>query len=122
MRATFVETTGFTKWVTAHLPNGHYWELQELLLENPDAGVVIPGCGGLRKIRVSDPDRQVGKRGGFRVSYLYIPTIRTFYMIAGYGKGVRDDLTPEQSRQLRRLAEELVRAVRSRSRNRDDQE
>lgn len=73
MRATFVETTGFTKWVTAHLPNGHYWELQELLLENPDAGVVIPGCGGLRKIRVSDPDRQAGKRGGFRVIYLYIP-------------------------------------------------
>ena len=43
-------------------------------------------------------------------------------MIAGYGKGVRDDLTPVQSGQLWRLAEELVRAARFRSRNRDDQE
>lgn len=77
MRATFVETTAFTKWVTAHLPNGHYWSLQELLLADPDAGVVIPGSGGLRKIRVTDPDRQKGKRGGLRLIYLYIPTVRT---------------------------------------------
>lgn len=66
----FVETSGFTKYVTAYLSDEEVNALQLVLLENPEAGDVIKGSGGIRKIRHGGKGK--GKRGGYRVIY-YIP-------------------------------------------------
>ncbi|HUG90282.1 MAG TPA: type II toxin-antitoxin system RelE/ParE family toxin [Planctomycetaceae bacterium] len=112
MRAVFVETIEFTEWISEFLPDETYAELQRQLMDDPQRGNVIPGGGGLRKIRVSDPRRRRGKRGGARVIYLYVPEASWFFMLDVYGKGEQDDLTAVQKRSLQKLAEELKRQAR----------
>ena len=109
MKATFVETTGFTTAVTRLLTDQDYAELQNRLMENPVAGGAMPGCGGLRKIRTADPGRRKGRRGGARLIYLYIPIAKRFYMLDIYDKNERDDLSANEKKQRRRLAEKLKR-------------
>ena len=117
MKATFVETTGFTDAVTGHLSDDRYADLQYRLMENPDAGDVMPGCGGLRKIRVGDPKRRKGKRGGARVIYLHLPAAARFYMIDVYGKDDKDDLSPTEKK---RSAGWRLGSRKQRSRPTDD--
>ena len=52
--------------------------LQRELMNDPESGAVMPGCGGLRKIRIADPGRGKGKRGGARVIYLHVPEASVF--------------------------------------------
>ncbi len=109
MKAMFVETTGFTEAITDLLPDHVYARLQQLLMENPDSGLVMPGCGGLRKIRTADPRRGKGKRGGARVIHLHVPAANQFYLLDVYGKDEKDDLSAAAKKQLRQLAEQLKR-------------
>src|SRR5438132_8279474 len=114
MKAAFVETTGFTKAISELLPDEAYAELQRQLMENPDSGDAVPGCGGLAKIRTADPKRRKGKRSGARVIYLHVPAARRFYMLDVYGKDEKHDLSPVEKKQLRQLADRLkVEATRA---------
>jgi len=114
---TFVETTEFSKWQPRFLPGDAYAGLQRDLIANPQKGDVMPGCGGLRKIRIADPKRQKGKRGGARVIYLHIPEVDQFLMVDIYGKGEKEDLTPVEKKGLRELAREYKRLVVEAARN-----
>jgi hypothetical protein len=71
----------------------------------------MPGCGGLRKVRIADPRRQKGKRGGARVIYLHIPEANQFLMLDIYGKNEKDDLTSTEKKDLRDLAREYKRLI-----------
>lgn len=113
MQASFIETSEFTEWVAEYLPDGVYSSIQQQLLQNPHFGPVMPGCGGLRKLRVADPRRGKGKRGGVRLIYLYIPEARWFYLLDIYGKDEKDDLTADEKHQLKLLANELQREARA---------
>jgi hypothetical protein len=112
MRAIFIESIEFTAWVSSSLPDETYAALQLHLMENPEAGDVMSGCGGLRKIRVSDPCRGKGKRGGARVIYLYVPEVKQFYMLDAYGKDEKDDLNANEKKQLAKLANALKAAAK----------
>jgi hypothetical protein len=101
---TFVETTVFTKRVIALGLEEPLRNLQEGLLTNPEAGDLEPGTGGLRKIRMPDPGRGKGKRGGARVHYLWLKHRGRIYFIFVYGKNESARLTAEQKRQLRAIA------------------
>jgi mRNA-degrading endonuclease RelE of RelBE toxin-antitoxin system len=57
----------FTRLVQEYLNDDEYRELQKALMDNPETGKVIPGSGGVRKLRWRAPGR--GKRGGYRVIY-----------------------------------------------------
>lgn len=107
MKATFIETTKFTRDISDFLPDDAYAKFQQRLLVNPDAGDVMPGCGGLRKVRTADPRRGKGKRGGARVIYLHVPTAKRFYLLDIYGKDEKDDLSADEKKQLRQMAEQL---------------
>lgn len=107
MKAVFVESSEFTEWVTTHLPDDEYPKLQQELMDQPDKGEVMPGCGGLRKIRTSDPKRGKGKRSGARVIYLYVPEAKWFFMLDVYGKDEKDDLSATEKRILSKLTKEL---------------
>ena len=108
---TFVETTDFSKWQPGFLPGDAYTELQKELIANPQKGDVMPGCGGLRKLRIADPKRQKGKRGGARVIYLHIPEASQFLMLDIYGKSEKEDLTPAEKKDLRELARDYKRLI-----------
>lgn len=99
----FVETPQFTARVLKLIPDEAYRELQRQLAERPDLGIVIPGTGGIRKIRWSGSGR--GKRGGVRVLYYWnLPGARIL-MLFVFAKNERDDLTPKQRAALRQVVE-----------------
>jgi mRNA-degrading endonuclease RelE of RelBE toxin-antitoxin system len=98
-----VETSNFTRRVTELLPDDEYRELQATLVDRPDAGPVIPGGGGLRKIRWSASGH--GKRGGARIIYYWATAQERILMLFIYVKNESDDLTPDQIKTLRQVVE-----------------
>ena len=109
MKKLFLESKEFTRWLHEHLDDVSFAAFQFHLMSNPDLGAVIPGCGGLRKVRLAEAKRRRGKRGGSRVIYLHIPEANWIFLLAGYSKGEKDDLSVAQKRTLRRLAAVLKR-------------
>ena len=75
------------------------------LIEHPDAGDVIPGAGGARKLRWAAKGK--GKRGGARIIYVYVVLAARIYMLRCYSKNVRTDLTADEKKQVRQLAAHL---------------
>jgi hypothetical protein len=101
----FVETSIFTKEIQNLIPDDVYRMLQTALMLRPDAGRLIRGSGGLRKIRWSLPGK--GKRGALRVIYYWSPP-ETIFMLFPYRKAEQEDLTPEQLKLLRKMVKELL--------------
>jgi len=99
-----IETSVFTKQIRAELDDDSYRLLQVELARNPEAGALIRGTGGLRKIRWAARGR--GKSGGIRVIYYWHRPKDSLLMLLAYGKNVQDDLTPAQRRVLRDLVKE----------------
>jgi mRNA-degrading endonuclease RelE of RelBE toxin-antitoxin system len=98
-----VETKAFTARIGDLLTADEYSLLQLSLVQRPTAGSIIPGSGGLRKVRWSATGR--GKRGGARVIYFWHGTSATILMLLVYSKNERDDLTFAQRQALRRIVE-----------------
>lgn len=102
----FVETRVFTAVIGKYLSHDRYRLLQLALALRPDAGKLIPGGGGLRKLRWGTSAR--GKRGGIRVIYYAVLSEGVCYLLYVYAKNRRENLTARQLRQLRQLiAKEL---------------
>jgi hypothetical protein len=70
---------------------------------NPEAGDVIEGTGGLRKLRQADIRRCKGKRGGLRVIYYWWNGQRQFWLFTLYGKDEMDDLSSKEKKALREM-------------------
>jgi mRNA-degrading endonuclease RelE of RelBE toxin-antitoxin system len=102
----FIETPIFTKLLSGLLADDQYHKLQVTLLFRPDAGAVIKGSGGLRKIRWAPVGS--GKRGGLRVIYYHDEPYR-IYMLFVYRKNERENLTPEQLKVLRTIIKEYLK-------------
>ncbi len=99
-----IETPIFTKLVAGILQDDEYRLLQQALVDSPDAGAVIPGSGGLRKLRWSAEGRE--KRGGSRIIYYWFAGDDVVLRLYIYPKNVQDNLTPSQLRQLEAVVEE----------------
>jgi mRNA-degrading endonuclease RelE of RelBE toxin-antitoxin system len=102
-----VETAVFTRQIDRLLSPDQYRDLQSYLVDDPNRGSVIPGTGGLRKLRWQGSGR--GKRGGSRVIYFWIIERDTILMLLAYPKNEQDDLTTAQKRVLRQLVEEELK-------------
>lgn len=98
-----VETRAFTGRIGDLMTDDEYRELQLHLAAHPTAGDVVPGTGGLRKVRWKSKGR--GKRGGCRVLYFWHAASNHLLMLFAFSKTERADLTPEQKRALRQIVE-----------------
>ena len=103
MTVVFVETPTFTKRVLQLLDDESYAMLQTHLANHPDAGDVIRGSGGLRKIRWAAKGH--GKRGGARVIYFWWMGRDRISMLFIYPKNEMDDLSATQLKLLRQTLE-----------------
>lgn len=102
----FRETAAFTRAITTLLTDEDYAKLQNLLVLDPAAGDLIPGTGGLRKLRWHHAARGKGKRGGIRVIYYWYVSGSLLYMLLAYSKAEQVDLTPREKRLLSILVAE----------------
>ena len=110
MDAIFVELPPFERYRAEYLDDEAFRALQAMLMKNPDAGDVIQGTGGLRKVRFADEKRQKGKRGGIRVIYYWWLDGAQFWLFTLYGKDVQDDLSADQKKALKKLLDAEIKA------------
>ena len=99
----FVETPIFTRRIQQILSDDDYRLLQRELTERPAGGKIIPGSGGLRKIRWGLPGS--GKRGGIRVVYYWWKEPAKIMLLFVFAKNEQDNMTADQLRQIRSIVE-----------------
>ena len=95
---SFIETRLFTKLVNEHLSDEEYARLQEVLIRDPETGDLIPGSGGVRKVRWGVKGR--GKRGGIRVIYYARTRQGQIWMLTLYAKNVAETIPAHVLRQI----------------------
>jgi len=98
----FIEASAFTKHVYNYLSEDEYQGLQAYLLQYPEAGKVVPGSGGVRKIRWRITDK--GKRGGVRVIYYFKMQDNEIWLLTIYSK---NEVANIPAHILREIAKEI---------------
>src|SRR5438477_13089493 len=96
---SFVETKLFTRLVQEYLSDDEYSQPQQAVIANPGVGSVIPGSGGVRKMRWSVAGR--GKRGGLRVIYFLRIRQGQVWMLTLYAKHVEENITAHVLKQIK---------------------
>lgn len=96
---TFIELPTFAKYREDYLDDAEFTALQRHLLRQPDAGAVVPGSGGVRKLRWTRAG--MGKRGGLRIIYYVQDGKGRIWLVMLYAKSARDNIAAETLRQYR---------------------
>ncbi len=109
---TVVEMPEFQRRAKSLLAENERRLLINYLASNPDAGVLLQGTGGVRKIRWAVGDR--GKSGGVRVVYFYHDTTVPVFLLSVFGKSEKANLSKAEANQLAKLTKVLVEQYRSR--------
>jgi len=112
MKALFVELPAFAKYRADYLDDEGFCGLQQSMLKNPEAGDVIEGTGGLRKLRHGDPRRGKGKRGGLRVIYYWWDGGRQFWLFTLYDKDEMENLSADEKKLLKGMLKAELEARR----------
>lgn len=94
----FIETSLFTKLLHGYLTDDEYRGLQSYLLQKPDAGDLIKGSGGVRKIRWAPSGK--GKSGGIRAIYYWKKSEHEIWMLTLYSKSERATISGHQLKQV----------------------
>ena len=98
---TVAETPLFIRQAEAVWDDDERTEFVTFIAANPEAGDLITGTGGVRKVRWSRAG--TGKRGGVRVVYFYHDPKRPLYLLMVYAKAQKEDLSPAEKRDVREL-------------------
>ena len=99
---SFIETKLFSRLLADYLTDDEYASLQAALTGNPEQGALVPGSGGVRKLRWAQPGR--GKRGGIRVIYYAKSRIGIIWMLTIYAKNEEQSIPAHV---LRKIKEEI---------------
>lgn len=105
----FVETVVFTGLITDLAADDEYAAFQVALAEHPEAGALMAGCGGVRKVRMAIGNR--GKSGGARVLYLHLPNHERIYLLYVFTKGDAANLSSEGKKALRERAQAIKNSL-----------
>ena len=115
---TIIEFPSFLAQIGKSMTATERDEFIDFLAKHPEAGDEITGTGGVRKIRWAGKGK--GKRGGVRVIYYFYKMSAPVFLLTVYGKGEKEDLTPEQEKQMSRLAKILKAECKTTRRNHHD--
>lgn len=96
----FIEAPAFTRRLSDYLSDDEYAALQWALALRPEAGTVIPGSGGIRKLRWAGSGR--GKRGGLRVVYFWKNRDGEIWLLSIFAKNEMQDLPLHVLKTLRK--------------------
>lgn len=113
-RMTLVEVPSFERDADALRTERERNRLADLLSLNPEFGDVIPGTGGVRKVRIGIRGR--GKSGGARVIYYYFDRSVPLYLLALYAKNERADVSADEKKTMRTLVKSLADQARAKRR------
>jgi mRNA-degrading endonuclease RelE of RelBE toxin-antitoxin system len=104
IKIKFIETSHFTAEVKRLSSEDDYYKFQDHLVARPDVGVIIPGSGGLRKVRFAAKGH--GKRGGVRIIYYWAAARDTILLLDIFPKNEKADLTKEELDELSGIVSE----------------
>jgi hypothetical protein len=99
-----IETSAFTRQISALLSDDEYGDFQYRIAANPEIGALIKGGGGIRKARVSIGSR--GKSDGARVIYYWAVRKDVIVLLYAYPKNVAANLTAKQTSQFAKVVKE----------------
>ncbi len=105
---TIKTTPNFDKLAQKLIQKEAVEELYAFLASNPRAGDIIPGSGGIRKLRWKSGDRTRGKSGGVRVLYHYSNDI-LIILITLYAKSEQENISAKEKNQLKKLMPALIK-------------
>jgi hypothetical protein len=100
---TFIESTAFERVRAVYLDDDEYAALQQFMTENPEAGELVPGSGGVRKLRWKRAG--IGKRGGLRVIYFVRYQPEELWLLTLYAKSKQENIPGHILRQLKEVFE-----------------
>jgi len=109
---TVVETPAFVRAAGRLIDDEARTEMITFVAANPDAGDVIPGTGGVRKLRWAAKGK--GKRGGVRVIYYFHDETIPAFLLDIYAKNVEENLTMAERNAMKKRVPLLVEAYRQR--------
>jgi len=109
---TVVETPWFVREASAALTEDERTELVSYVAANPEAGDIMPGTGGARKLRWKAQGR--GKRGGVRAIYYYHDESLPLFLLDVYAKNEKENLTKAERDEIRVLLPRLIAGYRKR--------
>jgi hypothetical protein len=103
----FIETRTFSRLLPAYLSDEDYLLLQEYLMRKQDAGSLIRGSGGLRKVRWAGSRRggNKGKSSGLRVIYFWKKSDSEIWFLTIYSKADRSTISADELKQISRVLE-----------------
>ena len=109
---TLVEVDPFSSQIRKVLSATEFEELKWFIATNPTAGVVIPGTGGVRKLRWAAKGK--GKRGGSRIIYFFYNDMMPVWLLAAYPKNAKAKLSESEKSMMRKLIPILLERYRGR--------
>lgn len=99
----FIELTTFSKYREDYFTDDQFAELQRALDADPAAGDVVPGTGGVRKLRWGRSG--MGKRGGLRVLYYVQDQAGRIWLLTVYSKSARENISSSTLNTLREIVD-----------------
>ena len=97
----------------ARLPAELLINIQSELVQNPQRGDIVKGTHGVRKARAADPSSSRGKSGSYRYLYLYLEHAGRIHLLYLFSKGDQADLSPDQTRIIGALSQQIRRESES---------
>jgi len=108
----FVQARKFSeRWDGLGLTDEDLQALEMAIMAAPKGAPVVTGTGGLRKLRFASPQWSKGKRGGFRVCYVYFEEVQVIHLLVIYGKSEKDTISLKQKVALKQLIGEIRRSL-----------
>lgn len=103
---TVAETSSYLAWAEKALTEDERSSVVDMLAANPTCGVILKDTGGVRKVRFAPAGR--GKSGGVRIVYYFYNESVPIYILAGFAKNEKDNLSAAERAMLRKLVERLL--------------
>src|SRR5579871_6969478 len=106
MKYSFTQFESFvTEWRRLKLTDEDLQALEEMIISRPEAGVVMKGTGGLRKVRFAPPSWNRGKSGATRVCYVLISEASHCCFLEIFAKNEQPNLSPKSREEIRKLVD-----------------